>query len=141
MAVAHSDVGTRLYSGSGSSYTELIPVKTATTPRGEAQSIDVTELWSPDSMEIKGRRASKQATFQFNHTEANMTKVIEVCDGESHDFVLRFGDGTGYKFSGMADFNHEDVAANQAINGVLTVFVTSQEYLSTADLSALIPTD
>ena len=135
--IAISDVGTQLLYKNETAYEVLIGVKTASSPRGEATEINVTELQSPDEQVIKGRRGTKTATFEFNHTEANMEKVVAVCDGEPQDFLLVFDDGTGYSFTGEADYNHQDISTNTAITGVLSVFVAEHAYLKASEVTAL----
>ena len=136
--VAISDVGTRLLLKGATKFESFLSVSSAPSPKGAPEALDATTLDSPTRQNIMGRADSPVLAFEFNHTDENMTTALTVCDGEAHEFLLLYPDGTGWVIEGEADATVGDVGLNSVIKGTLNIFPTSVSYKKASETTALI---
>lgn len=137
--IAFSDKGTMLYCKGGSTYTELVGIKSAPASGAEPANIDVTELKSDKNQYIPDRVDSPNQTFLYNYTGENHNKVLAICDGTAKEFLVVFQDGAGTYIKGVASCFTNEISKGSAIEGTLTVVPEDIQYKTSAQVSSLIP--
>ena len=136
--IAQSDVGTLLYHKSGNSYTELLAIISAPAEGSAGGTIEVTTLKSPTKQYIPDRPDVPEQDFGYNYTEANRTSANTVCDGEVHDFLVKFQDGSGYTIKGTAQTWVNEVGRGQAVEGTLHIVATEVVWKTATEVTALL---
>lgn len=137
--IAQSDVGTTLYSkGSEGKYSELVEVISAPAEGSAGGTIEVTTLKSAKKQYIPDRPDVPEQDFGYNYTEANRTKVNTVCDGESHDFLVKFQDGSGYTISGTAQTWVNEIGRGQAVEATLHIVATDVTWKTATEITTLL---
>lgn len=137
--IAQSDVGTLLYvKGSNDKYTELLEIISAPAEGQAGGTIEVTTLKSPKKQYIPDRPDVPEQDFGYNYTEANRTSAETVCDGEAHDFLVKFQDGSGYTITGTAQTWTNDVGRGQAVEATLHIVATDIAWKKATEVTALL---
>lgn len=137
--IAQSDVGITLYSkGSEGKYSELVEVISAPAEGSAGGTIEVTTLKSAKKQYIPDRPDVPEQDFGYNYTEANRTKVNTVCDGESHDFLVKFQDGSGYTISGTAQTWTNEIGRGQAVEATLHIVATDVTWKTATEITTLL---
>lgn len=137
-AVAQSDVGTLLYYKNGEKYAELLEIISAPAEGSAGGTIEVTTLKSAVKQYIPDRPDVPEQDFGYNYTEANRTKANTVCDGEVHEFLVKFQDGSGYTITGTAQTWVNEVGRGQAVEGTLHIVATDVVWKTASEVTTLI---
>ena len=136
--IAQSDVGTTLYAKSGSTYSELLEITSAPAQGSAGGTIEVTTLKSAYKQYIADRPDVPEQDFGYNYTEDNFTSANTVCDGEAHDFLVVFQDGSGYTITGTAQTWINEVGRGQAVEATLHIVATGIEWKTSTQVDALL---
>ncbi len=137
--IAQSDVGTSLYvKGSNSKYAELIDIISAPAQGSAGGTIEVTTLKSAVKQYIPDRPDVPEQDFGYNYTEENYTSANGVCDGEAHEFLVKFQDGSGYVITGTAQTWINEVGRASAVEATLHIVATSVVWKTSAEVTALL---
>ena len=140
--IAQSDVGTMLYvKGTGSTYSELLEIISAPAESSAGGTIEVTTLKSAKKQYIADRPDVPEQDFGYNYTESNREKANEVCDGEVHDFLVKFQDGTGYTITGTAQTWINEVGRGQVVEATLHIVATDVEWKTASEVTTLLATE
>ncbi len=135
---AQSDVGIQLYVKNGT-YKELIEIKSVPASGQAGGNLETTTLKSPMKTYIPDRPDTGDMDYTFNYTEANLTKVKEVCDGEEHEFLVKFQDGSGFTYTGQAQVWTNEVSVGSVVEATLhTVPSTAPEIKTSSEITSLI---
>lgn len=122
-------------------YTELVEIKDVPESGGEPETIDVTTLKNVKKKYIPGRQDNPAQTFTYNYTELNyFTKVKPYCDGNVHEFLVVFPDGTSTYIKGKATTYKNAVSLTSAIEATLTITAEEIDDKTSAQTTALLPT-
>jgi hypothetical protein len=138
--IAISDVGTMLYAKSGSVFAELVGIRTVPASGSAGGSLDVTELKSATKQNIPDRPESPDQDFEYNYTDANYTKVKAVCDGNAHEFLVKYQDGSGHVITGIAQTWKLDLSAGAEVKALLHIVPTGIVDKTTAEVTTLLAT-
>lgn len=137
--IAQSDVGTMLYvKGTGSKYAELLEIISAPAESAAGGTIEVTVLKSPTKQYIPDRVDVPEQDFGYNYTEANRTKANTVCDGETHEFLVKFQDGSGYTITGTAQTWTNEIGRGQAVEATLHIVATDINWKTSSEVTTLL---
>lgn len=140
--VAQSDVGTMLYvKGTNNKYTELLEIISAPAEGSAGGTIEVTVLKSPKKQYIPDRLDVPEQDFGYNYTEQNRTKANTVCDGEVHDFLVKFQDGSGYTITGTAQTWSNEISRGQAVEATLHIVATDIAWKTSTEVTTLLATE
>ena len=135
---AQSDVGITLYV-KNETYQELIEIKSVPATGQAGGNLETTTLKSPMKTYIPDRPDTGDMDYTFNYTEANLTKVKEVCDGEEHEFLVKFQDGSGFVYTGQAQSWVNEVSVGSVVEATLhTVPSVAPEIKTSAEITSLI---
>lgn len=138
MNIAQSDVGTALYAKSGSTYSELLEITSAPAQGSAGGTIEVTTLKSAFKQYIADRPDVPEQDFGYNYTEDNFASANEVCDGEAHEFLVVFQDGSGYTITGTAQTWINEVGRGQAVEATLHIVATDIAWKTSTQVDALL---
>lgn len=136
--IAQSDVGTLLYYKDGSTYKELLEITSAPAQGSAGGTIEVTTLKSPKKQYIPDRPDVPEQDFGYNYTEANYEVALKVCDGASHDFLVKFQDGSGYTITGTAQTWSNEVGRGQAVEATLHIVATDIVWKKSSEVTTLL---
>lgn len=137
---AQSDVGITLYvKGNQDKYNELIEVKSIPATGQAGGTLETTTLKSPTKTYIPDRPDNGDMDYTYNYTETNMTAVKAICDGNEHDILVKYQDGTGFTYSGQVQTWINEVSVGSVVEATLhTVPATSPEIKTSAEITALL---
>lgn len=136
---AISDIGTMLFllDDASSKYKYLFPITAAPATGGAPSQIEVTELDSKYVQNILDRAATPAFEFSYNYLADRFARANEVFDGVTNQsLMLVFGDGSGFKFSGVGATWTDAITPGNAQAGQVSVAVSHKEFV--ADTAALI---
>ena len=137
--IAQSDVGTMLYmKGSGEKFEEFLEITSAPAEGSAGGTIEVTTLKSAIKQYIPDRPDTPDQDFNYNYTEANFTKAQEGADGETHEFLVAFQDGTGYVITGTAQTWINEVSRGSAVEATFHVVASNIEWKTSAQVTSLL---
>lgn len=119
--IAISDIGTMLYHKGATKFEELLEIISTPDQGSAGGTIEVTVLKSAKKQYIPDRVDSPDQDFGYNYTETNYAKALDVCDGEAHEFLVKFQDGSGYTITGVAQTWVSGMSRGQAVEGTLHV--------------------
>lgn len=137
--LAFSDIGTKLYVKSGSTYTKLVGIKSVPASGGEPATLDATELESERNQYIPDRTDSPNQTFTYNRTEEKYEAVKAVCDGTEQEFLVVFKDKAGTYIKGTAVTYKNEVSKGSVLEATLVITPTDIQDKTSAQVIALIP--
>lgn len=129
-----------LYAKSGSAYAELVGIKSVPASGSEGGTIEVTELKSTIKQYISDRVDTPAQDFTYNRTAEKYEAVKAVCDGNVHEFLIVFSDGTGTYIKGTAQTWKNEFSAGSAQEATLHIVATDIEDKTAAEVAELIPT-
>lgn len=122
-------------------FSKLVSIKDVPESGSDPEQIEVTTLESKIKQYVAGRQDSPSQAFTYNYTEDNyFTKVKPFCDGNVHEFLVVFPDGTGTYIKGSADTRKNAVSLNSALEATLTITPMDIEDKTSTEVSALLPT-
>jgi len=133
--VAISDMGTLLYVNRNEEYRKLVSIKSVPASGAEAGTIEVTELDSPVKQYIADRLDTPAQSFTYNRTAEKYEAVKSICDGEPHEFLIVFSDGTGTYIRGTARTWKNEMSAGAAQEATLQIVATSIEDKDEAEMA------
>lgn len=137
--VAQSDVGTMLYvKNSSDKFEEFLEITSAPAQGSAGGTIEVTVLKSAIKQYIPDRPDTPDQDFNYNYTEANFTKAKEYADGDEHDFLVKFQDGTGYIISGSAQTWINEVSRGSAVEATLHVVASNIVWKTSSEVTSLL---
>lgn len=119
---------------------ELVEIKDTPDTGSDPEQIEVTTLKDKKKSYIGGREDNSVQNFLYNYTEENFhNKVMPYCDGDTHDFLVKFNDGTGYSIRGNANTRINAIAQNSPVEATLSITPESIDYKTSAQMAALLP--
>lgn len=137
--VAQSDVGTMLYvKNSSSKFEEFLEITSAPAQGSAGGTIEVTVLKSAIKQYIPDRPDTPDQDFNYNYTEANFTKAQEYADGDTHEFLVKFQDGTGYIITGSAQTWINEVSRGSAVEATLHVVASNIDWKTSSEVTSLL---
>ena len=125
-----------------SKFEELVEIKDTPDTGSDPEQIEVTTLKRKKKAYVAGREDSPSQSFTYNYTEENyFTNVKIYCDGEIHDFLVVYPDGTGTLITGSATTRKNAISLNSAIEA--TLVITPQDILdkTSTEVTALLATE
>lgn len=128
-----------LYYKSGNTYAELIPIKSVPDSGSAGGTIEVTELKSTIKQYVADRRDTPEQDFTFNRTAEKYAAALAVADGNVHEFLVVFSDGTGTYIKGTAQVWKNGFSAGSAQEATLHIVAEEITDKTAAEVSALIP--
>lgn len=121
-------------------FAELVEIKDAPDTGSDPEQIEVTTLKRRRKIYVEGREDSPSQAFLYNYTEDNyFTKVKPYCNGEIHDFLVVYPDGTGTLIKGSARTRKNSISLNSAIEATLVITPTEIEDKTSSQVTALLP--
>lgn len=127
--VALNDQGTTLNVDDGTGvYKELVGIVSVPDQGAAGNNIEVTELKSPIKQYVSDRVDTPSQDFTYNRTQANFEAVQKVCDGNVHNFAIKFSDGTATKIVGTAQTWKNGFQRGSAQEATLHIVATNIEY-------------
>ena len=126
---------------SSNKFEELVEIKDTPDTGADPEQIEVTTLKRKKKVYVEGRQDSPSQSFTYNYTEENyFEKVMPYCDGATHDFLVKYPDGTGTLITGSATTRKNAISLNSAIEA--TLVVTPQDIVdkSSEEVTALLAT-
>ena len=137
--IAQSDVGTMLYAkNSEGKFAEFLEITSAPAEGSAGGTIEVTVLKSAVKQYIPDRVDTPDQDFGYNYTEANFTKALEYADGDEHDFLVKFQDGTGYTITGSAQTWINEVSRGSAVEATFHVVANNIVWKSSSEVTSLL---
>lgn len=122
-------------------FSKLVSIKDVPESGADPEQIEVTTLESKIKQYVAGRQDSPSQAFTYNYTEDNyFTKVMPYCNGEVHDFLVAYPDGTGTLITGSAQTKKNAVSLNSALEATLTITPMNIVDKTSTEVSALLPT-
>lgn len=122
-------------------FTKLVSIKDVPESGADPEQIEVTTLESKIKQYVAGRQDSPSQAFTYNYTEENyFTKVLPYCNGEIHEFLVAYPDGTGTLITGSAQTKKNAVSLNSALEATLTITPMDIVDKTSTEVSALLPT-
>ena len=121
-------------------FAELVEIKDTPDTGSDPEQIEVTTLKRRRKIYVEGREDSPSQAFLYNYTEDNyFTKVKPYCNGEIHDFLVVYPDGTGTLIKGSARTRKNSISLNSAIEATLVITPTEIEDKTSSQVTALLP--
>lgn len=121
-------------------FAELVEIKDTPDTGSDPEQIEVTTLKRRRKIYVEGREDSPSQAFLYNYTEDNyFTKVMPYCNGEIHDFLVVYPDGTGTLIKGSARTRKNSISLNSAIEATLVITPTEIEDKTSSQVTALLP--
>lgn len=137
--VAQSDVGTVLYAkNSSGKFEEFLEITSAPAQGSAGGTIEVTTLKSAIKQYIPDRPDTPDQDFNYNYTEANFTAAQGYADGEDHDFLVKFQDGTGYVITGSAQTWINEVSRGSAVEATFHVVASGIVWKTSSEVTSLL---
>lgn len=130
-----------LYVKGVSAYETLISIKSVPASGSEGGTIEVTELDSPVKQYIEDRMDLPAQDFTYNRTAEKYEAVKEICDGEVHEFLIKFSDGTGTYIRGTAQTWKNEFSAGSAQEATLHIVATTIEDKTAQEVTTLLATE
>lgn len=130
-----------MYVKGATNYEKLISIKSVPASGSEGGTIEVTELDSPVKQYIEDRMDLPAQDFTYNRTAEKYEAVKEVCDGEAHEFLVKFSDGTGTYIKGTAQTWKNEFSAGSAQEATLHIVATNIEDKTAQEVTTLLATE
>lgn len=124
--------------GSNDKYTKLISIKSVPASGAEGGTIEVTELDSPVKQYINDRVDTPSQDYTYNRTAEKYEAVKAICDGQPHEFLTVFSDGTGTYCQGTAQTWKNEFSAGSAQEATLHIVATSIVDKTAVEVTALL---
>ena len=130
-----------LYVKGSTNYEKLVSIKSVPASGSEGGTIEVTELDSPVKQYIEDRMDLPTQDFTYNRTAEKYEAVKEICDGTSHEFLIKFSDGTGTYIRGTAQTWKNEFSAGSAQEATLHIVATEITDKTAAEVTELLATE
>lgn len=130
-----------MYVKGATNYEKLISIKSVPASGSEGGTIEVTELDSPVKQYIEDRMDLPAQDFTYNRTAEKYEAVKEICDGEVHEFLVKFSDGTGTYIKGTAQTWKNEFSAGSAQEATLHIVATNIEDKTAQEVTTLLATE
>ena len=127
-----------LYVKKGTKFEELVGIKNVPASGAEGGTIEVTELKSPRKQYIDDRVDTPAQDYTYNRTEGKYEAVKAICDGQPHEFLTVFSDGTSTYTEGTAQTWKNEFNAGSAQEATLHIVATNIEDKTKAETTALL---
>lgn len=127
-----------MYHKGESKYEVLVNIKSVPASGAEGGTIEVTELDSPVKQYVEDRMDLPAQDFTYNRTAEKFESVKEVCDGEVHEFLVVFSDGTGTYIKGTAQTWKNEFSAGSAQEATLHIVATEIADKTSTEVSELL---
>ena len=128
-----------MYVKGETSYEKLISIKSVPASGAEGGTIEVTELDSPIKQYISDRVDTPAQDFTYNRTAEKYEKVKTICDGNDHEFLVVFSDGTATYIKGTAQTWKNEFSAGSAQEATLHIVATTIEDKTAEEVKTLMP--
>lgn len=119
-------------------YEKLISIKSVPASGAEGGTIEVTELDSRVKQYIDDRVDTPAQDFTYNRTEEKYKAVKDICDGQVHEFLVKFQDGTGTYIKGTAQTWKNEFSAGSAQEATLHIVATEIEDKTSAEVTEMV---
>ena len=126
---------------SSGTYAKLISIKSVPASGSAGGTIEVTELDSPIKQYIADRVDTPEQDFTFNRTAEKYEAVKAICDGNDHEFLVVFSDGTGTYIKGTAQTWKNEFSAGSAQEATLHIVATKIEDKTASEVTELLQKD
>ena len=124
---------------SSNKFEELVEIKDTPDTGSDPEQIEVTTLKRKRKVYVAGREDTPTQSFTYNYTEDNYyTKVKTYCDGDVHDFLVVYPDGTGTLITGSATTRKNTISLNSAIEATLVITPTDIVDKTSTEVTALL---
>lgn len=127
-----------MYVKKNSGYEILVSIKNVPASGSEGGTIEVTELDSPTKQYIEDRVDTPSQDYTYNRTAAKYEAVKEICDGDPHEFLTVFSDGTGTYCKGTAQTWKNEFSSGSAQEATLHIVATEIEDKTASEVTALL---
>ena len=128
-----------LYYKNTTAYEKLISIKNVPASGSAGGTIEVTELDSPIKQYISDRVDTPEQDFTYNRTAEKYEAVKAICDGNVHEFLVVFSDGTGTYIQGTAQTWKNEFSAGSAQEATLHIVATSIVDKTASEVAELLP--
>ena len=129
---AQSDVGISLFAKVSDTYKEIIEIKSVPASGQAGGTLETTTLKSPTKTYIPDRPDNGDMDYTYNYTEANYTKVEELCDGSEHELLVRYQDGSGFTYTAQVQTWINEVSVGSVVEGTLHTVPSVSPVIKTA---------
>lgn len=137
--VAQSDVGIMFYVKGTTNFEELVEIKSVPATGQAGGNLETTTLKSMRKTYIPDRPDAGDMDYVYNYTESNFSKVDAICDGEEHEYLIKFQDGSGFTYKGQAQTWVNEIAVGSVLEATLhTVPSVSPEIKTATEITALL---
>ena len=124
---------------SSNKFEELVEIKDTPDTGSDPEQIEVTTLKRKIKVYVAGREDTPTQSFTYNYTEDNYyTKVKTYCDGDVHDFLVVYPDGTGTLITGSATTRKNAISLNSGIEATLVITPTDIVDKTSTEVTALL---
>lgn len=127
-----------LYVKGATKYEKLISIKSVPASGAEGGTIEVTELDSPVKQYIDDRKDTPSQDYTYNRTAEKFEKVKAICDGQLHEFLTVFSDGTSTYCKGTAQTWKNEFSAGSAQEATLHIVATEIEDKTASETTTLL---
>lgn len=127
-----------MYAKGQTKYEWLIPIKSVPASGAAGGTIEVTELDSEIKQYIDDRKDTPEQDFTYNRTAEKYEEVQKVCDGNVHEFLIVFSDGTGTYIKGTAQTWKNEFSAGSAQEATLHIVATDIQDKTAAEVTTLL---
>lgn len=104
----------------------------------EGGTIEVTELDSAVKQYIDDRKDTPSQDYIYNRTAEKYEKVKSICDGQPHEFLTVFSDGTGTYCKGTAQTWKNEFNAGSAQEATLHIVATDIDDKTASEVTTLL---
>ena len=120
-------------------YEKLISIKSVPASGAEGGTIEVTELDSLIKQYIDDRKDTPAQDYTYNRTAEKFERVKDFCDGQPHEFLTVFSDGTGTYCKGTAQTWKNEFSAGSAQEATLHIVATNIEDKTAEEVESMLP--
>lgn len=128
-----------LYVKGSDTYAELVGIKNVPASGSAGSTIDVTELKSKIKQYIDDRQDTPAQDFTYNRTASKYEAVKAICDGNVHEFLVAFSDGTGTYIKGTAQTWKNEISAGSAQEATLHIVAQDIVDKTAEEMATLLP--
>ncbi len=127
-----------LYVKKGTKYEELVGIRDVPASGAEGGTIEVTEMKSKRKQYIDDRVDTPSQDYTYNRTAGKYAKVKSICDGQPHEFLTVFSDGTSTYCKGTAQTWKNEFGVGSAQEATLHIVATEIEDKDEEETTALL---
>lgn len=140
--MAQSDIGTRLYkAGTTPAFVAFINITGAPATGSAPSQIETTELQSLVKQYVLDRPDTPLFEFTYNYDATNYTEAKTLADGVTpKDYLLVYGDGTGFQFTGVGATWVNEVTPGSALTAGIAFAISALTWKTHAQVHTLLGT-